>query len=177
VLLCCLHGPALMTAVVCNLAQYCAGHLCRLRQRQMRNAACALLLSHGIPMFQMGDEYGHSKAGNNNTYCHDSPLNWVDWQEVARDEQGFARFMRGLIAFRCAVGGLLRSSVLANWVHPSHVSRTHASPVRRRVLVIVSHDPRAHGSSSCSRRKRGACMITSFMCCHPPFKLYMAEPS
>jgi pullulanase/glycogen debranching enzyme len=66
----------------------------------MRNMACALLLSHGIPMLQMGDEYGHSKNGNNNTYCHDSPLNWVDWQQVARDEQGFARFMRGLIAFR-----------------------------------------------------------------------------
>lgn len=66
----------------------------------MRNMACALLLSHGIPMLQMGDEYGHSKSGNNNTYCHDSPLNWVDWQQVARDEQGFARFMRGLIAFR-----------------------------------------------------------------------------
>lgn len=75
---------------------------CRLRQRQMRNMACALLLSHGIPMLQMGDEYGHSKNGNNNTYCHDSPLNWVDWQQVARDEQGFARFMRGLIAFRSA---------------------------------------------------------------------------
>jgi pullulanase/glycogen debranching enzyme len=72
----------------------------RLRQRQMRNMSCALLLAHGIPMFQMGDEYGHSKAGNNNTYCHDSPLNWVDWQQVASDEQGFARFIRGLIAFR-----------------------------------------------------------------------------
>lgn len=48
----------------------------------------------------MGDEYGHSKSGNNNTYCHDSALNWVDWQQVARDEEGFARFTRGLIAFR-----------------------------------------------------------------------------
>lgn len=66
----------------------------------MRNMSCALLLAHGIPMFQMGDEYGHSKAGNNNTYCHDSPLNWVDWQQVTSDEQGFARFIRGLIAFR-----------------------------------------------------------------------------
>lgn len=50
---------------------------------------------------QMGDEYGHSKAGNNNTYCHDSALNWVDWKQVASDEQGFARFTRQLIAFRC----------------------------------------------------------------------------
>lgn len=54
----------------------------RLRQRQMRNFACALLLAHGVPMLQMGDEYGHSKLGNNNTYCHDSDLNWVDWSQV-----------------------------------------------------------------------------------------------
>ncbi|KXZ47657.1 hypothetical protein GPECTOR_33g539 [Gonium pectorale] len=49
----------------------------RLRQRQMRNLASALLLSCGVPMITMGDEYGHSKAGNNNTYCHDSELNYV----------------------------------------------------------------------------------------------------
>jgi isoamylase len=56
----------------------------RLRQRQMRNFACALLLAHGVPMMQMGDDYGHSKSGNNNTYCHDSELNWVDWSQVGR---------------------------------------------------------------------------------------------
>lgn len=48
----------------------------------MRNMVSALLLSHGVPMLQMGDEYGHSKSGNNNTYCHDDHLNWVDWQQV-----------------------------------------------------------------------------------------------
>jgi pullulanase/glycogen debranching enzyme len=74
--------------------------LCRLRQRQMRNFSCALLLSHGIPMLQMGDEYGHSKKGNNNTYCHDSELNWVDWQQATLDDEGFARFVRRLIHFR-----------------------------------------------------------------------------
>jgi isoamylase len=72
----------------------------------MRNMSCALLLSHGIPMLQMGDEYGHSKNGNNNTYCHDSALNWVDWEQVNKDEQGFARFVRGLIAFRCVLNTL-----------------------------------------------------------------------
>ncbi|KAI8476733.1 MAG: isoamylase [Monoraphidium minutum] len=72
----------------------------RLRQRQMRNMAAALLLSHGVPMIQMGDEYGHSKGGNNNTYCHDDHLNWVDWQQAAADETGFARFVRRMIHFR-----------------------------------------------------------------------------
>lgn len=72
----------------------------RLRQRQMRNFQCALLLAHGVPMLQMGDEFGHSKKGNNNTYCHDSELNWVDWQQVKADDEGFARFTRLLISFR-----------------------------------------------------------------------------
>lgn len=60
----------------------------RLRARQMRNFSTALLLSHGIPMLTMGDEYGHTKGGNNNTYCHDSPLNWLDWDAVRKDEFG-----------------------------------------------------------------------------------------
>jgi isoamylase len=54
----------------------------RLRQRQMRNMVVALMVAHGVPMITMGDEYGHSKQGNNNTYCHDSELNWFNWQQV-----------------------------------------------------------------------------------------------
>jgi len=72
----------------------------RLRQRQMRNFASALMLAHGVPMLNMGDEYGHTKSGNNNTYCHDSALNWFNWSVAQRDEQGLVRFMRHLINFR-----------------------------------------------------------------------------
>lgn len=43
-----------------------------LRDRQVRNMMVALLTSQGVPMVLMGDEYGHTKYGNNNTYCHDS---------------------------------------------------------------------------------------------------------
>jgi isoamylase len=66
----------------------------------MRNMSMALLLAHGIPMIYMGDEYGHSKMGNNNTYCHDNELNWFDWQAAVADESGFSRFMRQLIKLR-----------------------------------------------------------------------------
>ncbi|DBB07506.1 TPA: Iron-sulfur assembly protein 1 [Trebouxia sp. C0006] len=72
----------------------------RLRSRQMRNMAAALLLSHGVPMIQMGDEYGHSKGGNNNTYCHDSELNWFNWEQAGQDETGYARFFRCLVNLR-----------------------------------------------------------------------------
>merc|ERR1712078_840908 len=51
----------------------------QLRERQMKNFMTALIISQGVPMITMGDEYGHSKNGNNNTYCHDSDINWFDW--------------------------------------------------------------------------------------------------
>ncbi|GIL64820.1 hypothetical protein Vafri_18680 [Volvox africanus] len=82
----------------------------RLRQRQMRNMSAALLLSCGVPMITMGDEYGHSKGGNNNTYCHDSDLNYVRWDQLAADPSGFHRFIRLLINFRRATPALQRTS-------------------------------------------------------------------
>lgn len=51
----------------------------RLRARQMRNAIAILLVSQGVPMLLMGDEMGKTQDGNNNTYCHDSPFNWLNW--------------------------------------------------------------------------------------------------
>lgn len=74
-------------------------HIIELRLRQMRNFHLALMLSQGIPMIHMGDEYAHTKKGNNNTWCQDNPLNWFQWQQLAKKEE-FFRFYRGLIHFR-----------------------------------------------------------------------------
>jgi isoamylase len=71
-----------------------------LRRRQQRNLLAALFLSQGVPMLTQGDEVGHSKGGNNNTYCHDSQLNWLDWDAVRADIEGLLRFTRALAAFR-----------------------------------------------------------------------------
>ncbi len=60
----------------------------------------ALLVSHGIPMLTMGDEYGHTKQGNNNSYCLDSPANWMDWARAQEDHTGLVRFTRGMIKIR-----------------------------------------------------------------------------
>lgn len=49
------------------------------RRRALRNLLGTLLLSAGIPMLTAGDEFGRSQRGNNNAYCHDDPLTWVDW--------------------------------------------------------------------------------------------------
>ena len=70
-----------------------------LREKQMRNFHAALMLALGTPMILMGDEYGHTRNGNNNTYCQDNALNWFLWDELSKNE-GFARFHRLMIQFR-----------------------------------------------------------------------------
>jgi glycogen operon protein len=50
-----------------------------LRARQMRNFLATLLLSTGVPMLRMGDEFGHSQLGNNNAYCQDNDISWLSW--------------------------------------------------------------------------------------------------
>lgn len=53
-----------------------------LRHRQVRNLMATVLLSSGAPMFVAGDEFGRTQRGNNNAYCQDSPLSWVDWSDA-----------------------------------------------------------------------------------------------
>lgn len=72
-----------------------------LRRRQQKNALAILLLSHGIPMLLMGDEIGRTQQGNNNAYCHDNELTWVDWSLLERENEIW-RFVQHLIAFRRA---------------------------------------------------------------------------
>ncbi len=58
-----------------------------LRGRQMRNMLATLFLSQGVPMLQAGDEFARTQQGNNNAYCQDNEVSWVDWDlcEVNRD--------------------------------------------------------------------------------------------
>lgn len=70
-----------------------------LREKQMRNFHLALLVSQGIPLLLMGDEYTHTKYGNNNTWSHDDKLNWFLWDQLDTSS-GFWRFYSRLIHFR-----------------------------------------------------------------------------
>jgi isoamylase len=72
-----------------------------LRQQQMRNAIAILMVSQGIPMLLMGDEMGRTQHGNNNAYCHDSELTWLDWN-LLETHADFFRFVQNCIAFRNA---------------------------------------------------------------------------
>ena len=72
-----------------------------LRDRQLRNAATILFLSRGVPMLLMGDEIGHTQYGNNNSYCHDNEISWINWDN-AKKKSGQLRFFSKLLAFRHA---------------------------------------------------------------------------
>ena len=67
----------------------------RLRQRQTRNFLCLLMLSHGTPMLTMGDEVLQHRRGNNNPWCQDNELNWLDWDAVPGNK--LLRFASDLI--------------------------------------------------------------------------------
>jgi len=70
-----------------------------LRARQQRNLLVTLFLSQGVPMLLAGDELGRTQGGNNNGYCQDNEISWLDWENI--DERLF-EFTRRLIAFRRA---------------------------------------------------------------------------
>jgi isoamylase len=72
-----------------------------LRHRQIKNAIAMLIVSQGVPMILMGDEAGRSQYGNNNTYCHDNELNWMDWNLIAKNQDLF-NFFKHCFAFRHA---------------------------------------------------------------------------
>jgi isoamylase len=82
-----------------------------LRRRQVRNFLTILLLSQGTPMLLAGDEFGRTQLGNNNAYCQDNEVSWVDWRLLERHAD-LHQFARTLIRFRRAHPVLRRTEFL-----------------------------------------------------------------
>jgi glycogen operon protein len=82
-----------------------------LRGRQMRNMLATLILSQGVPMLQAGDEFARTQQGNNNAYCQDNAISWLDWRllEVNRD---LCQFVRQLLRLRRQHAELRRETFL-----------------------------------------------------------------
>ena len=89
-----------------------------LRDRQVRNFLCLLMLSHGTPMLWMGDETGHTRQGNNNPWCQDNELNWFDW-DLVNSNSGLVRFTRELIRFTGSVD-ILQANRFWSATNPDH---------------------------------------------------------
>lgn len=71
----------------------------RLRRRLVKNACVTLMLSRGIPMFLAGDEFGNTQFGNNNAYCQDNIISWLDWSLLDKNRELF-NFFQYMIWFR-----------------------------------------------------------------------------
>lgn len=81
------EGPSRKKAVV------------ELRSQQMRNAFFLLLLAQGTPCILAGDEFGNTQDGNNNVYCQDNKIGWLDWRRMERRKEHW-EFVKALIALR-----------------------------------------------------------------------------
>lgn len=71
----------------------------RLRLKMMQNACALLMYSRGTPMFLSGDEFADTRFGNNNPYCQDNEISWLDWSLLSKNQALFA-FFQYMIAFR-----------------------------------------------------------------------------
>jgi glycogen operon protein len=101
-----------------------------LRDKQIRNFFATLLLSQGLPMFVAGDEFHRTQKGNNNAYCQDNEISWVDWSQ-ANAHRPTIDFVQSLIALRKEFPVLRRNRFLTGahneklgvkdvtWIHPS----------------------------------------------------------
>lgn len=70
-----------------------------LRRQQLRNGLLLLFLSQGTPLFMAGDEFGNSQNGNNNAYCQDNPISWLNWNQK-KTNKDLVDFVKAAIRFR-----------------------------------------------------------------------------
>lgn len=119
-----------------------------LRRRQVKNALAMLMVSQGVPMILMGDEIGRTKNGNNNTYCHDNALNWLDWTLVEKNADLF-KFSQHCIAFRKA--------------HPVLRNRSHFQ--NRDYMGSGYADISWHGTQAWNADWSDSCHTLAFLLC------------
>jgi glycogen operon protein len=71
-----------------------------LRRQTRRNLLASLMLAQGVPLLLAGDEVGNSQGGNNNAYCQDNPIGWVDWSALSGSEEDMTSFVSNLTELR-----------------------------------------------------------------------------
>jgi glycogen operon protein len=121
-----------------------------MRERQKRNLLATLLLSHGTPMLLAGDELGNSQGGNNNVYCQDNEISWIDWEEVGDEDRALTDFVRRTIELRQAEPLLHRHSfrdgMIIRWIDPSGKEQTDKewkNPESRTIGLLLQRGEEA----------------------------------
>jgi glycogen operon protein len=118
----------------------------QLRRRQVRNALATLVVSHGVPMLLGGDEIGRTQRGNNNAWCQDNEISWLDWAGVERHAD-LLRFAKLLLRFRADHSALRRRSFAAEgararieWLGPAGATDMWAPEARALGFHVVGRD-------------------------------------
>lgn len=88
-----------------------------LRLRMMKNATAVLLCSRGIPMFLAGDEFGNTQFGNNNPYCQDNIISWLDWNLLRKNKDLF-NFFKFMISFRKSHDPIRKNTAICSYRFP-----------------------------------------------------------
>ncbi|MBQ7840009.1 MAG: glycogen debranching enzyme [Lachnospiraceae bacterium] len=112
-----------------------------LRYRMIRNACAVLMCSRGTPMFLAGDEFGNTQYGNNNSYCQDNEISWLDWSLLEKNRDLF-EFFKFMIDFR------KKHPVVRTWL-PNAVcgmDPIHTHPENGE-LMDIARDARMFGTS------------------------------
>ena len=110
------------------------------RVRQIKNFLLTIAISRGVPMLLGGDEFRRSQGGNNNAYCQDNEISWVDWSLLQRNSEVF-RFARGMFALRRAHPVLRREAFYTAeeivWFDPSGKSPDWFDPRQRCLACLI----------------------------------------
>ncbi len=129
-----------------------AAQIVRVRQRTKRNLLATLAFSQGVPLLAHGDELGRSQRGNNNAYCQDNEISWVDW-ELDEHERALLEFARRVFALRreqpvfrrrrCFAGNPVTGAGPkdVSWIRPDGKEQEAAdwADPRARVLGMLIH--------------------------------------
>jgi glycogen operon protein len=117
-----------------------------LRRRQLKNAFAMLLMSQGVPLLLMGDEIARTQQGNNNAYCQDNDISWLNWSLLKTNDDLF-NFVRQCIAFRKAHPALRNKRHL-------HVERVDKNDKAKHPTEVTWHGVRAGQSDWGDKSRR-----------------------
>ena len=111
-----------------------------LRNRLIKNFLLTLFISRGVPMLLAGDEFRRTQRGNNNAYCQDNAVSWVDWSLLEKHRE-IHRFARGMIAFRRAHPVLRKPTFYTDadvqWFGPQGATPAWADLERKSFACLI----------------------------------------
>jgi glycogen operon protein len=130
------------------------------RARQSRNLLATVFLSQGVPMLLAGDEFGRTQRGNNNAYCQDNEINWIDWT-LADSNASLLAFVQRLIDLRKSRLWLRRDTFLkgasrvldtkdVTWLHPSgrEMQETDWNDAGLRAIAVLLNGAAGRGAAA-----------------------------